>query len=753
MMMYIMNEDHGEQEDENMNGDDDEDSDDDDDDDDMEDESDEDEEQKNIGSPSPGAKKDMKLRSGKRKRRRSKETTGLTPPDNETKERTAKKSRMAVPTQPTPAADGKASANGKVLNSTTGATPSSESSPAVVPDPRRISYAAKKSSSRRKDAPTDQQDVDDNDNEILDTAPPALETTTAANANATAVNGDVTYKSKTTTITQTEVVVTGTATRDDDEHEELDEQGGRQTTHRTAVLVRLGFMGCLSLLFFVLWPRVANLAAVIVPLDSSMVPQPPPKVQVVVESGGKTVEEVVVVEEIDPPAEEIEAWNTNFMESLERLKNLEQDSTQSSTDLDTKYKKASTYVRGLLTQLQTREEKVKARLQELNELEELLIRNQNDATDWKQVQKMVQKVTGDTLIETSSIPLWKVEEIIDGACGQGEAVAIVEEQMEESVKGPLLTPELLKEKQSELLLRAQMSAEKFINGATASDKIKKWISPLINEGLDRNTDAAAAIAHIPKMGEVSVEVENEGSSLASHSTEEIDIAIQERLEADRADTTGIIDHSSLKNGAQIIFGGKRGTSKSLVDTLPLFNRILQKANLRFYGYGPEAALTPTYPPNALGQCWSFQQTPLKEQLKEKQTYQRNDSVPNDFKRGNFGTLTISLPTPVFVTSVIIEHVPIRFTDLADSAIRSFRVVGYEDSAASTKAWNLGSFEYSLTKNGHSEYLQEFEVATAVFGNDIPALQSISLAVDSNWGHDYSCLYRFRVHGEAEHEES
>mmetsp|Transcript_13852 Transcript_13852/g.22283 ORF Transcript_13852/g.22283 Transcript_13852/m.22283 type:complete len:89 (+) Transcript_13852:2-268(+) len=85
----------------------------------------------------------------------------------------------------------------------------------------------------------------------------------------------------------------------------------------------------------------------------------------------------------------------------------------------------------------------------------------------------------------------------------------------------------------------------------------------------------------------------------------------------------------------------------------------------------------------------------------------------------------------------------RFTDQADSAIRSFRLVGFEDPSASSKSWNLGSFEYNISKNG----LQEFNVPTEVFGKEIPPLHSISLAVDSNWGHEYSCLYRFRVHGD------
>lgn len=47
----------------------------------------------------------------------------------------------------------------------------------------------------------------------------------------------------------------------------------------------------------------------------------------------------------------------------------------------------------------------------------------------------------------------------------------------------------------------------------------------------------------------------------------------------------------------------------------------------------------------------------------------------------------------------------------------------------------------------SSSLQEFQVSSEIFGNPIPPLSSISLAIDSNWGNDYACLYRFRVHGD------
>jgi hypothetical protein len=320
--------------------------------------------------------------------------------------------------------------------------------------------------------------------------------------------------------------------------------------------------------------------------------------------------------------------------------------------------------------------------------------------------------------------------------------------------GSLLSPQLLDEKESYLRLRAQMTAEKFMTGNVVSERIRKWVRPHITKALSGNFDATRAIASLPRLAQskkenlmAMVESSSDSEDDETQSMEDIDQIIQTRLEMHRADITGLYDHASLKNGAEIIYGGKRGTSKSLIDYLPLFNKLLQKAQLKFYGFGPEAALTPTYPPHTLGQCWSFQQTPLKEQLKDRQLVQSDAAVPDDFKRGSLGTLTIRLPTPVVVESVVIEHIPIRPTDRESSAVRSFRVVGYEDSAATTKAWSLGVFEYNISKNARqNDFLQEFPVSRSIFGNDIPALRSISLAVDSNWGHDYSCLYRFRVHG-------
>ena len=98
---------------------------------------------------------------------------------------------------------------------------------------------------------------------------------------------------------------------------------------------------------------------------------------------------------------------------------------------------------------------------------------------------------------------------------------------------------------------------------------------------------------------------------------------------------------------------------------------------------------------------------------------------------------------MFVTSISIEHPPKEVTDRVNTAIRSFRVFGFEGPDAQGKPWPIGDFEYMIGE----ETRQEFDVDDEVGKANVPKLQSISIAVDSNWGTPYACLYRFRVFGE------
>ena len=57
---------------------------------------------------------------------------------------------------------------------------------------------------------------------------------------------------------------------------------------------------------------------------------------------------------------------------------------------------------------------------------------------------------------------------------------------------------------------------------------------------------------------------------------------------------------------------------------------------------------------------------------------------------------------------------------------------------------LGNFEFKYT----GDFIQGIEALSEDEDDvDVPPAQSITVAVDSNRGLQYSCLYRFRVPGE------
>jgi Sad1 / UNC-like C-terminal len=176
-----------------------------------------------------------------------------------------------------------------------------------------------------------------------------------------------------------------------------------------------------------------------------------------------------------------------------------------------------------------------------------------------------------------------------------------------------------------------------------------------------------------------------------------------------------------------------------VDTLPIVNRLAAALQMRFYGHGPEAALTPTHPTTALGQCWAFGPDP------------HGDRFSSCF----VASLSIRLSKPIFIEKISIEHPSsLQVEDKIRAAIRSFRVLGFEDEDAQGIAWRLGSYRYEVAVDDNTinnraappRLRQEYEIPNNVNGVDIPRLRSISLAIDSNWGMSYSCLYRVRVHG-------
>ncbi|KAL0978706.1 hypothetical protein UPYG_G00174140 [Umbra pygmaea] len=119
-------------------------------------------------------------------------------------------------------------------------------------------------------------------------------------------------------------------------------------------------------------------------------------------------------------------------------------------------------------------------------------------------------------------------------------------------------------------------------------------------------------------------------------------------------------------------------------------------------------------PLQAGRCWAFQ--------------------------GAQGTLVIALSHPIRISHVTLEHLPVSNapTGRIDSAPKAFSVYGM--STETEEGTLLGTFTYDQNK----ESTQTFQLP-----NPTNAVYSyVELRILSNWGHlDYTCVYRFRVHGQ------
>ncbi|NXH76848.1 SUN1 protein, partial [Hydrobates tethys] len=109
-------------------------------------------------------------------------------------------------------------------------------------------------------------------------------------------------------------------------------------------------------------------------------------------------------------------------------------------------------------------------------------------------------------------------------------------------------------------------------------------------------------------------------------------------------------------------------------------------------------------------------------------------------RGSQGYLVVRLSMKIYPTAFTVEHIPKTLSPTGNitSAPRSFSVYGLDDEYQE-EGKLLGQYVYDQG----GEPLQMFPVME----NSENAFQIVELRIFSNWGHaEYTCLYRFRVHG-------
>ncbi|XP_017538989.2 SUN domain-containing protein 2-like [Pygocentrus nattereri] len=170
----------------------------------------------------------------------------------------------------------------------------------------------------------------------------------------------------------------------------------------------------------------------------------------------------------------------------------------------------------------------------------------------------------------------------------------------------------------------------------------------------------------------------------------------------QADGIGMADYALESSGASVIKSSETYLTRT--------------AYLSVFGvpllYRSESPRTVTQPGLYPGKCWAF--------------------------RGSEGFLRISLSYPVQITHITLEHVPrvLSPTGNISSAPKDFAVYGMTKENAE----HLGTFTYDQD----GEPIQTFKHP------DSPSevYRVVELRILSNWGHpEYTCIYRFRVHGQ------
>ncbi|XP_031631536.1 uncharacterized protein LOC116345911 [Contarinia nasturtii] len=185
--------------------------------------------------------------------------------------------------------------------------------------------------------------------------------------------------------------------------------------------------------------------------------------------------------------------------------------------------------------------------------------------------------------------------------------------------------------------------------------------------------------------------------------------IKDALAVYDADKTGMVDYALESAGGEVL--STRCTESFNVKSAEIS---IFGVPLWYKSNTPRTVISPAVQP---GECWSFQGFP--------------------------GYLVLKLNNNVFVTGFTMEHIPksLAPNGRIDSAPKLFTVWGLE-TVNDGEPHQFGEYEY--LENGTS--LQYFPVKNYDAQN-VRSHNLIELRIESNHGNNnYTCLYRFRVHG-------
>lgn len=211
----------------------------------------------------------------------------------------------------------------------------------------------------------------------------------------------------------------------------------------------------------------------------------------------------------------------------------------------------------------------------------------------------------------------------------------------------------------------------------------------------------------------------EGAAAAtppSASTQEVLTDMVERtVRLYEADAVGMIDYAASATGGTVV-------DKLSSPTYSQPGQLFSTDWFHWWGYkteiGPrQLAITPGH--KKPGDCWPLQ--------------------------GTGGHLSVKLAEAIVPTSVTIDHIPREISKMPSTAPQHFRVMGRATQDPDEEPLQLHSEDFFTYDIGALRPVQTF----ALDGGEGKGMEMavVTLEVLNNWGNlEYTCLYRFRVHG-------
>ncbi|XP_053673395.1 klaroid protein [Anopheles nili] len=290
---------------------------------------------------------------------------------------------------------------------------------------------------------------------------------------------------------------------------------------------------------------------------------------------------------------------------------------------------------------------------------------------------------------------------------------IAEEDLRAWMNGLFVARDHLEQRLAEIQARVDVNAREEIDRTASSlmnqvgEKIHAEIEIRMEEARQAQIVATSQTTVSP---ETTSSVRNKVRTTSSLTEDDVKRIVRDALIVYDADKTGMVDYALESAGGQVL--STRCTESYQASSAEL--RIFGIIPIWYSSNTPRTVISPTMEP---GQCWAFQGFP--------------------------GYLVIQLNTEVIVTGFTLEHISklLVSNGSISSAPRHFTVWGLL-ALNDPEPVQLGSYEY-LDKMGTS--VQYFPVQNQGWNQP---LQIVELRIESNHGNiHYTCLYRFRVHGE------